>query len=277
MHLPILSLPHNCTKKKTPSVGLLPPASHFLSARLFSAAPVTHSRSHSGVSPGCTNSFTPIFYSAFHYNLLLLLRLHYHINYRLSHTRWFPLVSHLHQVDNASTSLNYSADNLNQREPIHILNARLLLERRPRLEEHRLADHFIHLTRVFVCQQSRKSTADFTKRRVMPLLTKCQLITIPVLILFRKRKTKKNDFYIRKTKYFKYFVQCKMWKERCLPGQRDEQNVAEYRCHPTGIDLIPISTAGSVSSKCILPLPVFHTEEGGIYFIWHTEVLAAVK
>lgn len=71
--------------------------------------------------PGCTNSFTPIFYSAFHSNLLLLLRLHYHINYRLSHTRWFPLVSHLHQVDNASTSLNYSADNLNQRESIHIL------------------------------------------------------------------------------------------------------------------------------------------------------------
>lgn len=131
MHLPILSPPHNCTKKKNPSVGVLPPASHFLSARLFSAAPVTHSRSHSGVSPGCTNSFTPIFYSAFHYNLLLLLRLHYHINYRLSHTCWFPLVSHLHQVDNASTSLNYSADNLNQREPIHILNARLLLAAAP--------------------------------------------------------------------------------------------------------------------------------------------------
>lgn len=122
----VCSLSHNCTpltppKKKTltGSATLLLPVWN-LEASL--APPQWRAaRATLACHPGCTNSFTPIFYSAFHSNLLLLLRLHYHINYRLSHTRWFPLVSHLHQVDNASTSLNYSVDNLNQREPIHIL------------------------------------------------------------------------------------------------------------------------------------------------------------
>lgn len=42
-------------------------------------------------------------------------QLHYHINYHLSHTSSFPLISHLHQVDNASLLLNYLVNNLNQK------------------------------------------------------------------------------------------------------------------------------------------------------------------
>lgn len=44
---------------------------------------------------------------------------HYHINYHLSHTFWFPLISHLHQAHNASALLNYSGNNLKQKGLIH--------------------------------------------------------------------------------------------------------------------------------------------------------------